>query len=424
MSLSSVFQVLQLAIGPSLPYTMGALKVGQFFREVLIGVPYHQDNRVLVEFLGDFEKFGKDNSSHMALIAGLSGYVSGETRMSIRKMYSIIHKEGGFQLLSKTWPFNDESDLIFNKKSTEFSHPNTIRFHVVSVEGKVLLQAEYTVSGKGLVSGPGSRDTDPGSNIDQIDSLEEILKICKAENLSLLEYIYSSEELIHGISVDQILQRMLNTWKIIESSIDNGLGNSTNIHAEIKRKAHIIYSHYQEILPIQDLISKEHAQASMFACGVCEESLANQLVITAPVCETSGVLSAVLKSLQSKYLFSKSQMAEALLIAGFIGSVLQKLGIRFFEKNKIRLDFPIATAMAAASGMFLVNKDPEAILKVIHIALDLAENDPDYSTENLIKQNIKHANLALASINLALIGYPIDQTSMDKAFQRKIKTKR
>ncbi len=75
MGLSSVFQVFQLALGPSLQYTMGAFKVGQYFREVLIGVPFHQNNRILVEFLGKQADEGRKNDSHLALISGLGGYI-------------------------------------------------------------------------------------------------------------------------------------------------------------------------------------------------------------------------------------------------------------------------------------------------------------------------------------------------------------
>ncbi len=416
MGLSSVFQIFQLALGPSLPYTMGAFKTGQYFREVLIGVPFNINNRILVEFLGGFAQEGKRNDCNVALVAGLGGYIPGETRMEIRKFFSIIRKEGGFQLLAKTWPFNEETDIIYNSKKADIPHRNTIRFHVLNEDGNVLTQAEYTVSSKGMVAGPGSRDSDPGGNIDQIDSFGEILKICEEENLGLLDYIYSSEELIHSLTKAQTLERMLQTWKVMESSIENGLNNPGNLNPNVRKTAQICQTTYLRNLAEIEFLGKESVEAGIFATAVCEESLDNQLVITAPVCETAGVVAAVLKTIQKKYRLSPEKMAEALIIGGFVGSILQKLGIRYFEKTNNRLDFPIATAMAASAGMFLLSEDPNQINKSIHVALRFSDRHADYSPANLSVTNLKHANLALSSINLSLVDFNIDSIPFDRYF--------
>lgn len=416
MSLPSVFQILQLALGPSLPYTNGAFKTGQYFREVLLSVPHATSNRIIIEFLGNFASAAKLNQSDKALIAGLGGYIPGETRMGIMKYHSIIQKEGAIQLMGKAWPFHESSDAVFSHAKKDLPHPNTIRFHVIDENEKILLQAEYIVSSNGVVNGPGSRDSDAVSSIGQVVTFEEIFKICNEENLDLINYIHSAESTIRKMSLEKMEERMVHTWEIMDASIENGISNKGLIHESVIRQAHILLSGYKEIISSSEILSKENAQASIYATGVCEESLSNQLVITAPVCETAGILASVLKTVQQKFRFSKNQMAKSLLVGGFTGAILQKHSQPLLEKHDLRLDFQIATAMAAAAGMYLIQNDLKLISLAINNALRLSGKLVDHSSSQLIRNNVKHSNLAITAINLSLIGFDSGQQSVNTFF--------
>ena len=116
MSLPSLSQVFQLAYGPSLVYTMGPFKAGQYFRTQLIGIPHHEDNRIVVEFFGNFSRFGKELSSDVALVSAIGGFSQENSVTGLQDFYDNIKKTGRFFMHSRIWPFTIDSDLIFRNK--------------------------------------------------------------------------------------------------------------------------------------------------------------------------------------------------------------------------------------------------------------------------------------------------------------------
>ena len=405
MSLSSVFQTLRLALGPSLVYTAGTLNAGRYFREVLVGIPHHPDNRIIIEFLGELALNAKNYQSGMAVICGLGGYQPGETRVPVNRFIELIRKEGGFQLLSKTWPFSEKTDLIYNLKNEELPHPNTLRFHVVSPDDQVLLQAEYTISSKGLVFGPGARDIEAITDLEQNDSFETIQQICESQKITLLDYIYQAEEIIHSISREKSHERMLRTWEIMDATIKNGLNNQGTSRANQPRMGKKLIDSFKSISTDMEIPGKEAGLAGIYAAAVCEESLAHQLVITGPSCETAGVLPAVLKVMQSRFRLPESKLADCLMVAGFTGSLLRQQLKLLRMPSSQKHEFQLATAMAAAAATYLMTESSEKVRHAIIAAITLADSQPAFLPDRLAMQNLKHAQLAISAINLAMLGH-------------------
>jgi len=413
MSRPSLFQVFQLSHGPSLVYTMGAFKVGQYFRTQLIGLPHHEDNRILVEFSGNFSIFGKNLNSDVALVAGLGGFNTSETELGIRSFFEEIKKNGSFVLQSKTWPFTVESDLIFSNQKSNNPHEDTIRFHLLGPEQNILIQAEYTVSDSGFVLGPGSHEDDYRGDLENFDSFSEIIAMCKQENLSLIEYILSYERMVHSMEPEKIMTRMQQIWTIIKTSIENGLNSTSQLPGQRQRQAGKMRQILNDRFSNSETLGHEQTLANIYALAVCEESLNNQLVIATPVCETSGIVPAVLKTMQQKYHFSDDKMAKSLLIAGFVGSLLLQMDLNIYKKYIKNMHFPVATAMASAGGLFLLSSDLEILNEAIKIAVSLSDFHIPSEPEELINLNIKHSNLAIEAINLSLGGYHLSEEDLE-----------
>lgn len=401
MSLPSLSQVFQLAYGPSLVYTMGPFKAGQYFRAQLIGIPHHEDNRIVVEFFGNFSLFGKELSSDVALVSALGGFSQENSVTGLRDFYDNIKKTGRFFMHSRTWPFTIDSDLIFRKQNPELPNENTIRFHLLSPDQSILIQAEYIVSNNGQVSGPGSQETSNGKSSGDITSFYDIIDTCLYENLTLIEYILSYEEQVHSVDPVQTRTKMKQIWKIIKTSIDSGLQLD---------HAGNMYKTYHDRLANYEIIGNEQALASIYALAVCEESLKNNLVVAAPLCETAGIIPAVLKTIQEKYHFSDEKIADALVIAGFVGSFLQEVNIA----NNKNTSFSMSTAMASAGGLSLLSSDLLILNEAINIAISLSDSQMPFKSEEIINLNIKHSNLAIEAINLSMNGYHLSKKATMK----------
>jgi L-serine deaminase len=418
MSLASIFEVFQLSHGPSLPYTTGALKTGQYFRNVLMGVPYHQDNRILIELLGDFAIYGKDNLSNVAIICGLAGYIAGESRFTLKRFYSRIEKSGGIQLLNRTWPFSVDSDLVFNKSKKELDHPNTIRFHILGSEQKILLQTEYFVSVHGHVTGPGSRDQEAVKMIDQFDQFADIQEVCNKEELNLVDYIISAEEMKHTISPVQIFERLSHTWQIMRSSIQNGLKNEGSLPNHNPRQAKRLHNEFSKRIMNWKTLGQENILASIYALAVAEELIDNQLIITAPLCESAALMPAILYLIQEKYSVQSKEISESLLIGGLVGSLLMKSTTQFYSKPVLDISFTISSAMTAAAGCYLIDPDIKKINQAAAIAINLGGVNQNLNYDNIGEISMRYAGVILTAINLALCDYQQTELPFDQYYRQ------
>ncbi|MEA1877298.1 MAG: L-serine ammonia-lyase, iron-sulfur-dependent, subunit alpha [Bacteroidota bacterium] len=405
MSLPSLFQVLQLAYGPSLLYTMGPFKAGQYFRTQLIGIPHHEDNRIVVEFFGNFCRFGKELSSDVALVSALGGFSQENSVTGLRDFYDNIKKTGSFLMHSKIWPFTIDSDLIFRKENHELPNENTIRFHLLSPDQNILIQAEYIVSNTGHVYGPGSYENSnsksESNSENDVTSFSNIINTCQRENLTLVEYVLSYEEHVHSVDPVQTRTKMEQIWKIIKASVESGLQQDL---------AGNMYKTYHDRLANYEIIGNEQALASIYALAVCEESRKNKFVVATPVCETAGILPAVLNTLQEKYHFYDEKIADALVIAGFVGSYLMQINV----KNNTNIYFSTATAMASAGGLSLLSSDLGILNEVVNIAISLSDSKMPFTSGEITNLNIKHSNLAIEAINLGLNGFQLSKSTTKK----------
>lgn len=394
MNQASLLEVFQLAFGPSLSLTMGAFRAGQKFRVQLLDIPFQEDNRILIEFLGDFNLLGKKNNSDIALVAGLGGYQHGTSSIGLRSFYNNIKRDGGFLLQSKTWPFTVESDLIYRNQAIETSHKRPVRFHLVNRENRILLQSEFFISATGEVLEHNS-DIDFDNDSDNIQKTQSFLfvkEMCEHESIGIIDYLISHERNTYSIEKDQLLSRIRQVWKIMDSSIENGLSKSGEL-----------FNTFQNRLASCEVLSREHLLAGIYAQAVCEENLDNQLIIASPFCETAGIIPAVVKCIQQKYRIPNEKLFDSLLVAGFVGTLLKR-------KN---MPFVISTAMAAAAGSYMINSDINGLHNTINIAISLADQNTTFTTKTLINLNIKHANLALQSIDLGLCGYMTSEVALD-----------
>ncbi len=331
MGLPGIFEVYQLAIGPSTVFTTGALRIGQAFREVLLSSPYRSNYRILVELSGNFSKFGRESNSDQAVIAGLGGFKLEESGILLKTFYEKIREKGCFPFFGEFWPFNPESDLIFQDPDIK-SQENLIRFHLTSKTGQPVFQADYYSVGNGLITGTGIEDpvmTFPGNSP---ENLSEIQNILSREKISLLEYIISGECHTHRISHDHFMKRMLVTWKLM-----------------MARSATFPPS------------GNEQTRAAFYATALSEEILKNRPVITAPTCSGSAIVPAVLRFFQEKYLFSDEKMAEGLVVGGIFGSLILH---RINQANNflsIQSEIACSAAIASASAVFLIGGSMDEI---------------------------------------------------------------
>lgn len=118
MKYNSVFEIIgPVMIGPSSSHTAGAVKIGQFAKNLFKS----NIKKIDIIFFGSFAKTYKGHGTDIALIGGILGFKTDDKNLP----HSIeIAKQSGI-------------DIVFKKSDEEVEHPNTARIILSNEEEKL-----------------------------------------------------------------------------------------------------------------------------------------------------------------------------------------------------------------------------------------------------------------------------------------------
>lgn len=409
MGLPSVFEVFQLAIGPSTVFTTGALRMGQAFREVLYSSHYSTSHRILVELTGNFSQFGRENNTDQAVVAGLGGFTLEESGLKLKAFYAKIKEHGYFLFDRDVWPFNPESDLIFNDFDKIIAYPGCIRFHLLSADGQPVLQAEYYSIGNGLIQGPGIIDSMNVPERNSPTSLTEIKAIVNTEMISIVEFVMSCECSVHRISRDQFQKRMSATWKLMKANVDRGLKAQMVTDERFDSKIVLTYKDFLSQLSTIPFAGSDNVRASIYARVLSEEILNNYPVITAPTCIGSAIIPAVLRLVQEKFMFSDEKMVEALVVCGLYGALILYHHKEWDQLVGMQKEIAFSAIMAAAGIAFLMGGswneiESSATMAIILYGISVKKHNP-FEPKMFVLLNSMIAQTLPALVDLSKIQF-------------------
>ncbi len=118
-------------IGPSSSHTAGAVRIGKYARTVLGKKPV----KAVIRFSGSFAKTYKGHGTDKAVIAGLLGMDTDDSR--IRSSMQIAREEG--------------LDFTFLAEDIEGAHPNTAEIILTDESGRSVLVRGASVGGGNIV---------------------------------------------------------------------------------------------------------------------------------------------------------------------------------------------------------------------------------------------------------------------------------
>ena len=343
MGLPGIFEVYQLAEGPSAIYTHGSIRIGKAFRDLLLSSPYGNNYRILIELRGNFSKNRQKYQTGQAVVAGLGGYAAGESASSVSTVYNSIREKGCFSIFGETWPFNPESDLLFEGRLPA-GEPDSIRFHLVNRKGAPVYQAEYRLDENGRIVGPGIPEIPYDSGIIAPSDWREISQIIEEQGLSIPEYVVSGESNLYGITRNQVLKRMEAAWNVMMVCIDHGLKSG---------RGATYYHNYLNQVSRNPGTATEMSRCAVYAAALTEEMLGNKPVITAPTCAGAGILPAVFRVLREKYLLTDDRIVEGMLVGGLFGSIALARINSIGTSVGIMKELAASAAMAAAGTVYL-----------------------------------------------------------------------
>ena len=127
-----VFDIIgPIMIGPSSSHTAGAVRIGKYARSVLGTTPV----KAVIRFSGSFAKTYKGHGTDKAVIAGILGMDTDDSR--IRNSMEIAKEEG--------------LDFTFIEEDIDGAHPNTAEITLTDANGKSALIQGASIGGGNIV---------------------------------------------------------------------------------------------------------------------------------------------------------------------------------------------------------------------------------------------------------------------------------
>ena len=206
-----------------------------------------------------------------------------------------------------------ECEVVFDKVSSGFKHPNTMDIFALSkdkIEGTFRV---YSVGGGEIVIDGQAVFTPP--EVYPHNNFSEIKDFCLQNNIRIWQYA----EIFEG---ENIWDYLSDVWHTMTSCIEEGLKTGGVLEGGLntQRKAKILYEQY--ILNEKSEVM-ENRLVCAYAFAASEQNASGGTVVTAPTCGSCGVIPAVFKYLQEKNNIPEREILKALATAGIIGNLIK-----------------------------------------------------------------------------------------------------
>ncbi|NOW91720.1 serine dehydratase [Clostridium diolis] len=321
--MKSLTELYKIGSGPSSSHTMGPEKAARIFKTENEGA-----ERFKVLIYGSLAKTGKGHMTDKAIIKALS-------------------------------PVPTEIEFITHVDFI-LPHPNTIDFLAYKDGRQTTSMRVVSVGGGDIVI--DGREEMLAPDIYKENTFEEISSLCKANNISLSEYIEQCE----GKKIWDFLYEI---WDAMKRSINEGLTSTGVLEGglNVERKAQFLYNqrHIDESPE-----TRENRIVCAYAFAVSEQNAAGGTIVTAPTCGASGVVPAVLRYMQEKKHVTDEQIIRALAVGGLIGNLIKQNASISGAKCGCQGEVGSACSMASAALSELFGMDIDQIEYAAEVALE------------------------------------------------------
>ena len=303
--LQSIFEVYAIGAGPSSTHGLGPQRAARRFVQSLAAKPA----RIRATLYGSLAATGRGHWTDRTLVRTLE---------PIR------------------------TDVVFDAKTANLPHPNTMKFEAFDAAGKSL--GEWTVCS---VGGGNLREAD-GTPVAIVPTAEypvanvsEAMDYCRANDLPFWQLAENVER--------DLWPRLGDVWDAMDETVKRGLGSKQIIlpgTLELARRAGTTWHRARGLKGIR----RDLGLVASFALAVAEENAAGGQVVTAPSCGAAGVLPAVLYFFKTVRRVPRRKILEALATAGLFGSSIRANATVSGAEAGCQAEIGSACSMAAAAA--------------------------------------------------------------------------
>ncbi|KAI9499705.1 L-serine ammonia-lyase [Zychaea mexicana] len=500
----STFDLFSIGVGPSSSHTVGPMRAAKIFINDLKAHKVLERVRTLrVDLFGSLALTGDGHGTPDAILMGIEGEAPDEvdtltipSRINDIKTNKSICLDGTHRI-----SYDYDKHMVFNYFKTLPQHPNGLRFCAYDDNSNLVATNEYFSIGGGFVVNEDTQ-LDHGENVyykeeskekkevvaDErrqqdvavvslpFSNAEELLKVCKRENMTIAQVVYENELRWH--THDEIKNKLLRIWDTMDESIRNGVMASSEAclpgSLKIRRRAPALYQKLlkglypsipskggysrsqitAEPASAADSVSSSSSSApdiakcdgrsaltvlpkrqrkrfflpaldylSVYAIAVNEENACGGRVVTAPTNGAAGTIPSVLKYyIEFISENPEKDVMEFLLTTSAIGMLYKRGASISAAEVGCQGEVGVACSMAAAGFTAVMGGSIEQVENAAEIGMEHNLGltcDPIAGLVQVpcIERNALAAVKAIAAAQLALNGEGEHRVSLDQVIE-------
>ncbi|WP_447956733.1 L-serine ammonia-lyase [Vreelandella sp. EE7] len=377
----SVFDLFKIGVGPSSSHTVGPMMAAfKFATAVDEGQMLGQVSRLEVHLYGSLSATGIGHATDHAIIMGLLGErpdqvdpaIIGPTISALKETQRLSFCRQ--QDVAFVW----DRDLVFHEESLPH-HPNAMKLCAFAEDGRTLLENTYYSVGGGFVVDQSQvdaklEDMDTAEIPFDFNSAEELLALCKRENMSVSQLMMANEKTWRPEQA--VRDELWRIWRVMCECVDNGLTHEGVLPGglNVKRRAKLLHQRLSAAEQDPCLIATTFSAmewVNIFALAVNEENAAGGRMVTAPTNGAAGIIPAVLHYyMKFQAGSSERNVVDFLLAAGAIGILCKKNASISGAEVGCQGEVGSACAMAAAGLAEVMGATPEQVEHAAEIGLE------------------------------------------------------
>jgi L-serine dehydratase len=337
--------------GPSSSHTIGPMRITYDFYQRCTKLPQaerDQATALKVNLFGSLSATGKGHGTERAALAGLVGKEPATVDPAfLDSLRDNPNQTFAVQLGAKPIQVS-LNDIVYDATKGDFPHPNTMTCKLMAGD-KVLLEQEYYSVGGGFIEWKGYIAPPKHPPKYPYETMAEVLKHCKANNLSLAQLAMANEVAVSGRSEEEVNAFLDKIMGAMRATVKTGLAAPTGVlpgPIKLKTKAHDVY---ESAKGQEGVARRAIGLVSAYALAGSEENARGHLVITAPTGGSAGVMPAVVYSLgPDGAKLSDEKIREGLLAALVVGYLCKHNATLSAAEGGCQAEIGVASAMGAA----------------------------------------------------------------------------
>ncbi|QSX31322.1 L-serine ammonia-lyase [Shewanella cyperi] len=433
----SVFDMFKIGIGPSSSHTVGPMKAGKLFIQLLEAKGLlAQTDELRAELFGSLGQTGKGHGTGKAVILGLMGE-DPETvdTDAIDGILADVAASEQLQLANGTKvKFTREDGILYHRRKTLPAHANAMTLYALA-KGELLFQRTYYSVGGGFILDEdeiAQRDASPATPIQSapydFNSATHLLELCTDHGLSISSLMLANELSI--ASEADVKARLWQIWQTMKSCVEKGYQKEGILPGGLKlrRRAPALYRRLKaegrnNVDPLNAM-----DWVDLFALSVNEQNAAGDRVVTAPTNGAAGIIPAVLCYYDTFVQeVDVDVCSRYLLTAAAIGILYKKNASISGAEVGCQGEVGVACSMAAAALTEIMGGTVEHVENAAEIGMEHNLGltcDPVGGLVQVpcIERNAMGAVKAINASRLALRGDGNHKVSLDKVIKTMMDT--